>query len=127
MEELHRLDGVAYVRFASFTASSGHPGIHERTERTAGEEGRGEEEIEDAEGTGAGLMNDRFWMKRALGLAEKGRGRTSPNPMVGAVLVKENRVLGGRLPRQGRKRLMPRSWHCRGPAASARSDPLHQP
>jgi len=39
------------------------------------------------------LMNDRFWMKRALGLAEKGRGRTSPNPMVGAVLVKENRVL----------------------------------
>lgn len=33
-------------------------------------------------------------MKRVLRLAEKGRGSTSPNPMVGAVLVKEGRVLG---------------------------------
>jgi len=39
------------------------------------------------------LMDDRFWMKRALRLAEKGRGRTSPNPVVGAVLVKDHRVL----------------------------------
>jgi diaminohydroxyphosphoribosylaminopyrimidine deaminase/5-amino-6-(5-phosphoribosylamino)uracil reductase len=38
-------------------------------------------------------MDDRFWMKRALRLAEKGRGRTSPNPVVGAVLVKDHRVL----------------------------------
>ncbi|MCX8116389.1 MAG: bifunctional diaminohydroxyphosphoribosylaminopyrimidine deaminase/5-amino-6-(5-phosphoribosylamino)uracil reductase RibD [Desulfobacterota bacterium] len=37
---------------------------------------------------------DAYWMKRALRLAEKGRGRTSPNPMVGAVLVKEGRVVG---------------------------------
>jgi diaminohydroxyphosphoribosylaminopyrimidine deaminase/5-amino-6-(5-phosphoribosylamino)uracil reductase len=29
------------------------------------------------------------FMERALRLAERGRGRTSPNPMVGAVLVKE--------------------------------------
>jgi diaminohydroxyphosphoribosylaminopyrimidine deaminase/5-amino-6-(5-phosphoribosylamino)uracil reductase len=33
-------------------------------------------------------------MNRALRLAEKGRGRTSPNPMVGAVLVKEGRAVG---------------------------------
>ena len=33
-------------------------------------------------------------MRRALRLAQKGRGRTSPNPMVGAVLVKEGRVVG---------------------------------
>jgi len=33
-------------------------------------------------------------MKRALRLAEKGRGRTSPNPMVGAVLVKNGQVVG---------------------------------
>ena len=39
------------------------------------------------------MMDDRFWMKRALRLAEKGRGRTSPNPVVGAVLVKDHRVL----------------------------------
>ena len=39
-------------------------------------------------------MDDEKWMKRALRLAEKGRGRTSPNPMVGAVLVKEGKVIG---------------------------------
>lgn len=37
---------------------------------------------------------DEYWMKRALHLAERGRGTTSPNPMVGAVLVKEGRVVG---------------------------------
>jgi len=35
-----------------------------------------------------------FYMRRALELAEKGRGRTSPNPMVGALLVKNGRVVG---------------------------------
>ena len=34
------------------------------------------------------------FMLRALHLAEQGRGRTSPNPMVGAVLVKEGRIVG---------------------------------
>jgi diaminohydroxyphosphoribosylaminopyrimidine deaminase/5-amino-6-(5-phosphoribosylamino)uracil reductase len=33
-------------------------------------------------------------MRRALALAEKGRGRVHPNPMVGAVLVREGRVVG---------------------------------
>lgn len=37
---------------------------------------------------------DRFFMKRALRLAAKGRGRTSPNPMVGAVLVSRDRIVG---------------------------------
>lgn len=31
-------------------------------------------------------MNDRDYMKEALQLAEKGRGWTAPNPMVGAVI-----------------------------------------
>jgi diaminohydroxyphosphoribosylaminopyrimidine deaminase/5-amino-6-(5-phosphoribosylamino)uracil reductase len=39
-------------------------------------------------------MNDEQWMKRALRLAEKGRGRTSPNPVVGAVLVKRGKAVG---------------------------------
>ena len=39
-------------------------------------------------------MNDEKWMKRVLRLAEAGRGRTSPNPMVGAVLVKRGQVVG---------------------------------
>lgn len=35
-----------------------------------------------------------IWMKRALQLAEKGRGLVEPNPMVGAVIVREGQVLG---------------------------------
>ncbi|MDC4223450.1 MAG: hypothetical protein MPW15_04265 [Candidatus Manganitrophus sp.] len=34
------------------------------------------------------------YMKRALRLARKGRGKTSPNPMVGAVIVKNGAVVG---------------------------------
>ena len=34
------------------------------------------------------------FMRLALRLARKGRGRTSPNPAVGAVLVRKNRVVG---------------------------------
>jgi len=40
------------------------------------------------------MKDDEQWMKRALRLAEKGRGRTSPNPMVGAILVKDGRMVG---------------------------------
>src|SRR6266542_6865297 len=34
------------------------------------------------------------WMRRALDLAARGLGTTSPNPMVGAVLVREGEVVG---------------------------------
>ncbi len=37
---------------------------------------------------------DRHYMQAALNLAEKARGRTSPNPMVGAVIVKAGKVVG---------------------------------
>ena len=40
------------------------------------------------------LPEDREWMRRALELAPRGWGRTAPNPMVGAVLVKDGRVVG---------------------------------
>jgi diaminohydroxyphosphoribosylaminopyrimidine deaminase/5-amino-6-(5-phosphoribosylamino)uracil reductase len=33
-------------------------------------------------------------MKRAFMLAEKGAGKTAPNPMVGAVIVKDGRIIG---------------------------------
>src|SRR5438477_4685845 len=39
-------------------------------------------------------------MRMALRLAERGYGQTSPNPMVGAVLVKSGRIIG-------------RGWHHR--------------
>jgi diaminohydroxyphosphoribosylaminopyrimidine deaminase/5-amino-6-(5-phosphoribosylamino)uracil reductase len=42
----------------------------------------------------AAVERDRLWMDRALGLARQGMGRTSPNPMVGAVLVRDGRVVG---------------------------------
>jgi diaminohydroxyphosphoribosylaminopyrimidine deaminase / 5-amino-6-(5-phosphoribosylamino)uracil reductase len=51
-------------------------------------------------------MTDAHFMKMALDLAENGRGYTSPNPMVGAVVVKDGRIIG-------------RGWHQRagGPHA----------
>jgi diaminohydroxyphosphoribosylaminopyrimidine deaminase/5-amino-6-(5-phosphoribosylamino)uracil reductase len=39
-------------------------------------------------------MTDEFYMKRALQLARRGEKWVSPNPMVGAVIVKHNRIIG---------------------------------
>lgn len=36
---------------------------------------------------------DEKWMHRAMKLAEKGWGRTRPNPLVGCVIVRDNRVI----------------------------------
>jgi diaminohydroxyphosphoribosylaminopyrimidine deaminase/5-amino-6-(5-phosphoribosylamino)uracil reductase len=51
-------------------------------------------------------MNDAAFMRLALRLARRGYGNTSPNPMVGAVLVKGEKIIG-------------RGWHRRagGPHA----------
>ncbi len=38
-------------------------------------------------------VDDAFWMRRALRLARKGIGWTSPNPPVGAVIVKDNSLI----------------------------------
>ena len=40
------------------------------------------------------VPSNRFYMKRALSLAAQGKGKTSPNPMVGAVIVNQGRVVG---------------------------------
>ena len=56
-------------------------------------------------------MEDREYMQMALALAEKGRGRTAPNPMVGAVIVKEGNIIG-----QG--------WHEKYGGAHAESNAL---
>ncbi len=39
------------------------------------------------------MFNDKFYMLRALKLAQKAEGKTSPNPIVGCVIVKNNRVI----------------------------------
>lgn len=39
-------------------------------------------------------MDDKFYMRKALSLAGKGKGFTSPNPLVGAVVVKNDTIIG---------------------------------
>jgi len=39
-------------------------------------------------------MDHEYYMRRALDLARRGEGFTSPNPMVGAVVVKDGRIVG---------------------------------
>ena len=38
-------------------------------------------------------VNDEYYMKLAIALARKGRGYVSPNPLVGAVIVKNGRII----------------------------------
>jgi len=40
------------------------------------------------------MKNDEYYMRRALKLAKKGEGWASPNPMVGAVIVKDGSIIG---------------------------------
>jgi diaminohydroxyphosphoribosylaminopyrimidine deaminase/5-amino-6-(5-phosphoribosylamino)uracil reductase len=40
------------------------------------------------------MMDDIRYMRRALALARRGAGWVNPNPMVGAVVVKDNRIIG---------------------------------
>ena len=57
-------------------------------------------------------------MNMALRLAEKGRGRTSPNPMVGAIVVKNGRVVGrGYHPKAGEPHAEVMALHKAGPQA----------
>jgi diaminohydroxyphosphoribosylaminopyrimidine deaminase / 5-amino-6-(5-phosphoribosylamino)uracil reductase len=39
-------------------------------------------------------LDDERFMRRALELAARGRGKTNPNPMVGCVIVRDGRVVG---------------------------------
>jgi len=40
------------------------------------------------------MIADEFWMKRALQLADLGLGKARPNPLVGAVVVHNERIIG---------------------------------
>ena len=39
-------------------------------------------------------MNNEYYMRKALILARRGLGKTSPNPMVGALVVRDDRIIG---------------------------------
>src|SRR5215831_3712922 len=56
---------------------------------------------------------DEAHLREALGLAERGRGTTHPNPRVGAVLVRGGRVVG-------------RGWHRRAGGPHAEVEALRQ-
>ena len=62
-----------------------------------------------------GAGRDEAYMRRALALAARGRGRVRPNPMVGAVVVHGGRVVGkaGIVPSESPT---PRSWRSSEPA-----------
>ena len=38
-------------------------------------------------------LQDEFYMSEALRVAKNATGRTSPNPLVGAVIVKDDRII----------------------------------
>jgi len=40
------------------------------------------------------MSTDEFFLKRALNLSKKGLSWTNPNPLVGAVIVKNNSIIG---------------------------------
>lgn len=49
--------------------------------------------IKEPEGKGEKYLKEEY-MRRAIELAKKGCGYTNPNPLVGAVIVKDQRVIG---------------------------------
>ena len=57
-------------------------------------------------------MSEVSFMRLALRLARRGYGAASPNPMVGAVLVKQGRIIG-------------RGWHRRAGWPHAEIEALH--
>ncbi len=68
----------------------------------------------------AGEMNevDRRWMQRALDLAERGRGYVEPNPLVGAVVVNGDQLVGeGFHERYGQSHAEVNALTAAGPAA----------
>jgi diaminohydroxyphosphoribosylaminopyrimidine deaminase/5-amino-6-(5-phosphoribosylamino)uracil reductase len=56
---------------------------------------------------------DEGWMQRALALAERGRGHVEPNPLVGAVVVRDGQLVG-------------EGWHERYGQAHAEVNALRQ-
>jgi len=59
----------------------------------------------------AAAPDDGAWMRRALALAERGWGQTAPNPMVGAVVVRDGVSVG-------------EGWHTRYGEAHAEVEAL---
>ena len=50
---------------------------------------------------------DAFYMQMALELAQKGQGWTAPNPMVGAIIIKDGVIIGSGVYEAGKMRGTP--------------------
>ncbi len=103
MRELHDTDPVAYVRFASVYRSFKDIGefmveleelIKERKSLPHAKSGDIAPEKGIALASAQGSEQDRRYLRLAFRLARKAAGRTSPNPMVGAVLVRGGKIVG---------------------------------
>ena len=46
------------------------------------------------------MTNDHYFMKLALDLAASAKGKTNPNPLVGAVIVNDGMIVGSGLHRK---------------------------
>jgi len=107
MAELRDLDEVAYVRFASvyrkFQDLDEFNELVQRLREVLPEDSAGESKTNLSLISGAEkkrtlaafqMKPDQFYMARALKLAERGRYSTQPNPRVGCVIVKADRIVG---------------------------------
>src|SRR6266446_1195998 len=61
-----------------------------------GEKGIMHNGVDSSRGSEAIAMSapESLWMRRALELAERGRGHVEPNPLVGAVIVRDGQLVG---------------------------------
>ena len=108
MEELHKLDEVAYVRYASvYRHFQDVEAFREEVDRLRHRRGKAPSEgqlsllpgdVSPPKGRQGAQMSfsafDEAAMRRALELAERGLYSTHPNPRVGAVLARDEEIVG---------------------------------
>ena len=123
MEELHKLDEVAYVRYASvYRHFQDVEAFREEVDRLRHRRGKAPSEGQlsllpgdvtppkDRQGAQVSFSAfDEAAMRRALELAERGLYSTHPNPRVGAVLARDEEIVG-------------EGWHER--AGEAHAEPI---
>ena len=63
---------------------------------------------------------DEDYMRQALALGRFGLGNTAPNPAVGCVLVKDERIIGGGFTKN-RVARMPRPWRSMKPVRTRKA------
>ena len=115
MAALRDIDDVAYVRFASVYLSFRDVNelMAELKQLVETRRAASDARPDASRGASAFAPPDERLMRRALALAERGRGTTRPNPVVGAVVVRgAGASLARRLPRAPASRT-PRSHALR--------------